>query len=46
MPLVKEVALFDIRHQIFTTGTGEDGKAAAANVTTRVSCSTCKRKKV
>ena len=35
MPLVEEVALFDTRDQIFTTGTGEDGKAAAANVTSK-----------
>jgi len=32
MPLVEEVALFDTRDQIFTTGTSEDGKAAAGNV--------------
>jgi len=35
MPLVEEVALFDTRDQIFTTGTGEDGKAAAGNVTAK-----------
>jgi hypothetical protein len=35
MPLVEDVALFDIRDQIFTTGTGEDGKAVAANVSTK-----------
>jgi len=34
-PLVEEVALFDTRDQIFTTGTGEDGKAAAGNVTAK-----------
>src|SRR5882762_10681235 len=33
MPLVEDVALFDTRDQIFTTGTLEDGKAAAANTT-------------
>lgn len=32
LPLVEDVALFDTRDQIFTTGTLEDGKAAAANV--------------
>jgi len=32
VPLVEEVALFDIRDQIFTTGVLEDGKAAAKNV--------------
>jgi regulator of protease activity HflC (stomatin/prohibitin superfamily) len=35
MPLIEEVALFDTRDQIFTTGTMEDGKAAAGNVTTK-----------
>ena len=35
MPLVEDVMLFDIRDQIFTTGTGEDGKAVAANVSTK-----------
>src|SRR5271154_1603041 len=34
-PLVEEVALFDTRDQIFTTGTTEDGKAAAGNVTAK-----------
>src|SRR5712691_7302109 len=33
MPLVEDVALFDTRDQIFTTGTLEDGKATAANTT-------------
>jgi regulator of protease activity HflC (stomatin/prohibitin superfamily) len=33
VPLVEDVALFDTRDQIFTTGVSEDGKAAAANVT-------------
>jgi regulator of protease activity HflC (stomatin/prohibitin superfamily) len=32
VPLVEDVTLFDTRDQIFTTGTSEDGKAAAANV--------------
>src|SRR5579864_3741337 len=31
-PLVEDVALFDTRDQIFTTGMAEDGKSAAANV--------------
>src|SRR3984957_5354062 len=31
-PLIEEVALFDTRDQVFTTGSLEDGKAAAANV--------------
>jgi len=31
-PLVEDVALFDTRDQIFTTGNVEDGKNAAANV--------------
>jgi regulator of protease activity HflC (stomatin/prohibitin superfamily) len=31
-PLVEEVALFDTRDQVFTTGVSEDGKAAATNV--------------
>jgi regulator of protease activity HflC (stomatin/prohibitin superfamily) len=35
MPLVDDVALFDTRDQIFTTGTSEDGKAAAGNVATK-----------
>ena len=34
-PLVEDVALFDTRDQLFTTGTLEDGKATAANVTTK-----------
>jgi hypothetical protein len=34
MPPVEKAALFDTRDQIFTTGTGKDGKAVAANVTT------------
>jgi len=33
MPLVEDVALFDTRDQVFTTGVAEDGKNAAANVT-------------
>ena len=32
VPLVEEVALFDTRDQVFTTGVSEDGKNAAANV--------------
>jgi len=32
-PLVEDVALFDTRDQIFTTGATEDGKAALANTT-------------
>ncbi len=32
MPLVEDVALFDTRDQVFTTGVSEDGKNAAANV--------------
>src|ERR1700686_4376216 len=32
MPLVEDVALFDTRDQIFSTGVSEDGKIAAANV--------------
>lgn len=32
MPLIEEVALFDIRDQVFNTGNLEDGKAAAGNV--------------
>src|ERR1700716_2749022 len=35
MPLVEDVALFDTRDQVFTTGTSEDGKTAAANVSTK-----------
>jgi regulator of protease activity HflC (stomatin/prohibitin superfamily) len=35
MPLVEDVALFDTRDQIFTTGVSEDGKTAAANVATK-----------
>jgi regulator of protease activity HflC (stomatin/prohibitin superfamily) len=35
MPLIEDVALFDTRDQIFTTGTSEDGKASAGNVTTK-----------
>src|SRR5271165_7233431 len=31
-PLVEDVALFDTRDQVFTTGASEDGKNAAANV--------------
>src|ERR1700688_2456079 len=35
VPLVEDVALFDTRDQVFTTGVSEDGKAAAANVSTK-----------
>jgi len=35
MPLVEDVALFDTRDQAFTTGTSEDGKIAATNVSAR-----------
>src|SRR5579863_3925316 len=34
-PLVEDVALFDTRDQVFTTGLSEDGKSAAGNVTTK-----------
>jgi regulator of protease activity HflC (stomatin/prohibitin superfamily) len=34
-PLVEDVALFDTRDQIFTTGVSEDGKSAAANVSAK-----------
>ncbi len=32
IPLVEDVALFDTRDQVFTTGVSEDGKNAAANI--------------
>src|SRR3979490_1408683 len=35
MPLVEDVALFDTRDQVFTTGTSADGKTAASNVSTK-----------
>jgi len=35
VPLVEDVALFDTRDQIFTTGTSEEGKAAASNVASK-----------
>ena len=35
LPLVEDVALFDTRDQVFTTGMLEDGKNAAANVSGR-----------
>src|SRR5579863_2605556 len=35
MPLIEDVALFDTRDQVFTTGLSEDGKSAAANVSSR-----------
>src|SRR5258708_811092 len=34
-PLVDDVALFDTRDQVFTTGMAEDGKAAAANASSK-----------
>src|ERR1039458_1419682 len=34
-PLVEDVALFDTRDQVFTTGVSEDGKSAAANVSSK-----------
>jgi len=34
-PLVEDVALFDTRDQVFTTGLSEDGKNAAGNVTSK-----------
>jgi len=36
MPLIEDVAQFDTRDQIFTTGVSEDGKAAAANVAAKM----------
>ena len=35
-PLVEDVALFDTRDQIFTTGVSEDGKTAAANTSAKM----------
>src|SRR5271163_2296138 len=35
MPLVEDVALFDTRDQVFTTGVSEDGKASESNVSTK-----------
>ena len=35
MPLMEDVALFDTRDQIFTTGVAEDGKAAATNISAK-----------
>jgi regulator of protease activity HflC (stomatin/prohibitin superfamily) len=35
VPLVEDVALFDTRDQVFTTGISEDGKTAAANVSAK-----------
>src|SRR3979411_3238213 len=35
IPLVEDVALFDTRDQVFTTGTSEDGKTAASNVSNK-----------
>jgi len=35
MPLVEDVALFDTRDQVFTTGVLEDGKNAGANVSAK-----------
>src|SRR5579862_8438835 len=34
-PLVEDVALFDTRDQVFTTGVSEDGKVAATNVSSK-----------
>ena len=34
-PLVEDVALFDTRDQVFTTGVSEDGKIAATNVSAK-----------
>src|SRR5579862_487715 len=34
-PLVEDVALFDTRDQVFTTGISEDGKIAATNVSSK-----------
>lgn len=34
-PLVEDVAVFDTRDQVFTTGVSEDGKIAAANVSAK-----------
>ena len=34
-PLVEDVALFDTRDQVFTTGVSEDGKLAATNVSAK-----------
>src|ERR1700674_2194530 len=35
MPLMEDVALFDTRDQLFTTGVSEDGKTAATKVSTK-----------
>ncbi len=35
MPLIEDVAFFDTRDQIFTTGVSEDGKAAAQNISAK-----------
>jgi regulator of protease activity HflC (stomatin/prohibitin superfamily) len=35
VPLVEDVALFDTRDQVFTTGVSEDGKATANNVSAK-----------
>jgi regulator of protease activity HflC (stomatin/prohibitin superfamily) len=35
IPLVEDVALFDTRDQVFTTGVSEDGKAVANNVSAK-----------
>jgi regulator of protease activity HflC (stomatin/prohibitin superfamily) len=34
-PLIEDVALFDTRDQVFTTGAAEDGKIAAMNISTK-----------
>jgi regulator of protease activity HflC (stomatin/prohibitin superfamily) len=36
MPLMEDVALFDTRDQIFTTGVSEEGKTAATNISTKM----------
>jgi regulator of protease activity HflC (stomatin/prohibitin superfamily) len=36
MPLMEDVALFDTRDQIITTGVSEDGKTAATNISSRM----------
>ena len=45
-PLVEDVALFDTRDQVFTTGVSEDGKERGGERSRRNrNCSTCKRRK-
>jgi len=45
MPLMEDVALFDTRDQVFTTGVAEDGKNAAENVAGKSQMSTFRRKR-